>query len=366
MDGGLAHDERRDQVALYLTTLETLSGHSWFDWCRGKLQDSVTDSDAKTKSEKTKQLHSHWGYATQPQDVGERLPINWQNWVSGVYSGYERKLTDWQHGAPLLVPLANLERKDPFTRPGNNLADWNYDNIHIQRSPSLCWNRCCYTRHRLARERSLGPGCTLKRVTLLVFSFFFLLSSLLSCSNVDTDDIKRKNKHKQPHASYPPRVQILSRRMPECSVCAAITPHEVCSHCVTSCQACGQERCLICNVDQSLEWSLGLLCADPRILTRFAMLSSLERHYQLPWMQRARISRAAHWLWTYYIRCYRRDLAGQREADDRNEAILQSLVRHLRPRGPLLTLVVGAVAAQGSLPAELVRSILAFVYDFSS
>lgn len=156
--------------------------------------------------------------------------------------------------------------------------------------------------------------------------------------------------------------------MPPCTVCAAATSNAtaVCAPCATSCRTCGRERCLLCvrSVERGLDElidRMDVLRRDPRILARFPVLASVERHHRLPWMQRARICRAAHWLTAYHLRCSERDLVGERAADDRTEAILQSFVRHLQPRPGLLRLEAWLLGTAG-LPDDLLRAVLAFTY----
>lgn len=125
-------------MALYLTTLETLSGKNWFEWCQRALSESVTNTNAAEREQEIQRRHAHWGYASEPHDgFVDRYPINWNNWVDGVYKGYSDNLTKWDNDASqLLVPLLHLERTPTTqTRTGHRLNQWVYRDMHVQRSP---------------------------------------------------------------------------------------------------------------------------------------------------------------------------------------------------------------------------------------
>lgn len=108
-----AGDPRRDQTALLITTIETLAGCPWFQWCVGYLKPQSQDRN------------QYWGYATGQSGFAS----DWRYWVSGVYRAYGQQDTVRERVCPEL--LGWLVRLDDT--PMDELDQlWVYDRVHSE------------------------------------------------------------------------------------------------------------------------------------------------------------------------------------------------------------------------------------------
>lgn len=112
-------DPRRDQVAMLLTTIMSLTGVDWNTTCAEQFGRSPQSDITK------------WGFASG----GTELPGEWEGWVRGVYTAYAERLRRATGGQSATAVVLN----DPVwlkllaVLDGDNFrVHWWYDDIHSE------------------------------------------------------------------------------------------------------------------------------------------------------------------------------------------------------------------------------------------